>query len=242
MRHSIIVRSLLPALSLSLLVAVAGPGCSTPFNCPPGYTVWVCEFSIGKPNTCGTISTAKQQFTCATERIAAAQQVENYFANDVLYGMTCTSTGFQRYPPQAAHIKVQDLPSCLVTTDDDPCVSCAKTSCCADYQACFADANCTCLVACLSHGGTVAACTASDGCGSPSAVSISATACLDTDCPAQCVNPGGMCPPMTSGSGSSSSSTGGPTCTPGPTGSGQACLSDGDCASCVCNPQTMTCN
>jgi hypothetical protein len=51
----------------------------------------------------------------------------------------------------------------------------------------------------------------------------------------------GMCAPMTSGS-SSSSSSGAPTCTPGPTGAGEACFSDGDCASCVCDTQTTTCH
>jgi hypothetical protein len=45
------------------------------------------------------------------------------------------------------------------------------------------------------------------------------------------------------GTGSSSSSgSAGTACTPGTFGPGESCFSDGDCTSCACNTQTMTCD
>lgn len=237
----------------SVFAAASVPGCSpVKTYCIGGDTAWTCRFP---PTDC---LNAYDVTVCAgslAEALFKASDKAIRKYNNLKH--TPVSTGcFNNNETSFVDLSISPPlmpqgapPACDANGTDDACVTCAKASCCADYQSCFADANCTCLVDCLAQGGTVAACTAADGCGGASAVSVSATTCLDAACPAQCVNAGGMapgmCPPMGTGSSSSSSSassTGGPTCTPGPTGSGQACISDGDCASCVCDPQTMTCN
>jgi hypothetical protein len=52
----------------------------------------------------------------------------------------------------------------------------------------------------------------------------------------------GMCSGSSTSSSSSSSSGGTTACTPGMTGPGEPCFSDGDCTTCRCNPQTMACD
>jgi hypothetical protein len=160
-------------------------------------------------------------------------------------GTTCTDTGKTRDYGQSAEPRFmpQTIPGgCGADPGDDACVVCAKAACCADYQACAADLNCSCLVGCLYQGNSVATCTATDNCGPFSPVATSTTACLVASCSAQCVDTGGvgstMCPEATSGAGGGPPA---PLCTPGPTGSGEPCFSDGDCASCICSMQTMTC-
>jgi hypothetical protein len=147
-----------------------------------------------------------------------------------------------------ASLKPQDLPSCLVTTDDDPCVSCAKTSCCDAYQACFNDPVCSCLVSCLYLGNSTATCTSAAWCGSPSLVTESTTTCLTAACPTACPGVGsmfaGLCVDSTGGAGGGGGSTGTtpPSCTPGTVLTGNSCSSDGDCESCYCDPTTMLCD
>jgi hypothetical protein len=145
----------------------------------------------------------------------------------------------------------EDLPSCDPTSGDNACVACAKASCCSDYQACSNDANCLCWVSCKAGGGTDTSCASSSQCGTLDAVSSSAAACLDANCAAECGTmttgaAGGCTCPSDMGSssngGASASSSGSTsTCTPGSSGPGESCFSDGDCTSCECDPQTMTC-
>jgi hypothetical protein len=142
---------------------------------------------------------------------------------------------------------VDDFPSCSANAADDACVSCAKASCCGEYQACSSDATCLCWVGCKYGGNSDAICAQPANCGALDAVTSAAASCLDANCPSECATMAtmaGACNCGTSGTSSSSSSGGttGPSCTPGSFGSGEACSSNADCSSCVCSPQTMTCD
>lgn len=236
-------------LSLLLSLSAVGiPGCGNPYatNCSEGQSTWQCSI---KSTPCHM---TEVNFVCASDMQSAiaaanAKAVSTLKLKDQdIVGTTCTDTGSTRAPAQSVAPKrmPEDLPGCDADPADDACVSCAKTACCAAYQACSGDLNCSCLVGCLYQGNSVAACTSMDNCGAASAISVTTAACLDTSCAGACANPGGMgsamCPPDTSSS--SSGAGAGPSCTSGPTGSGEACFSDGDCASCTCNTQTMTCD
>src|SRR5262249_14683603 len=102
---------------------------------------------------------------------------------------------------------MQDMPTCVVTTADSACVSCAKNSCCMEFQACFIETNCRCLVMCLGGGGTVADCTSASKCGPASSASVAMAACLSSSCPVECPDVSGMMSAMPSGGMCSSSPT-----------------------------------
>ena len=147
-------------------------------------------------------------------------------------------------PPPGSHSPPgPGLAPCVTTASDDACTVCVKGACCSDYQSCLNDAGCLCWVTCKAAGYSDTTCEQPAYCGPLDAVSSSAAACLDANCGAQC---GTMIAGSGSGScacDSSSSSSGATTsCTPGSSGPGETCFSDGDCTSCVCNTQTMTCD
>jgi hypothetical protein len=72
---------------------------------------------------------------------------------------------------------------CTTTIEDDPCVTCAKTSCCAVSLECWQDTICTCLVACRS-----VSCTAEETsqCGALDAKYEAIAACLHENCAKEC--------------------------------------------------------
>jgi hypothetical protein len=225
------------------LPALIAPGCSSR-NCGQQHS-WRCTI---KPTECHYPMVFDACGSDMAEAIANADSLAQSYllSRNPITGTTCVDNGTNTIsavpgPPYVS----QGLPSCDVTATDDACVTCAKTYCCGDYQACFQDTNCSCLVGCLYQGGTTAACTSADACGPLSEVSTSTSLCLTSACPVQCAAVGGMgpvmCPTMGTGGGTTTTGTG-TGCTPGSFASGDACSSDGDCASCSCNTQTMTCN
>lgn len=73
---------------------------------------------------------------------------------------------------------------CAPEPDDGACLTCIKSKCCDQKQACEANEDCSCLLTCLSRGGSLCAhCTAS-----PADVpAIGALLmCLGPNCGAQC--------------------------------------------------------
>ena len=236
---------------LSALATAGFPGCKlgamdiTTIHCSQGQTAWNCHIAATTCQSAYLVRCCADTMPNAIS-IADTKATNQYRLLKAPVGTMCDDTGNTSYvdsnsPPN--YMPQGDPSSCDASAADDPCLACAKLSCCGTYQACSADTNCSCLVGCLFQGGTVAACTSTDNCGPASSISNTTATCLAVACPGQCENPGGMaggmCPPMTTGS---SSSSGAPSCTPGPMVSGQSCFSDGDCASCVCNMQIMTCN
>ncbi|WP_437574555.1 hypothetical protein [Sorangium sp. So ce887] len=71
-------------------------------------------------------------------------------------------------------------------------MSCAKTSCCNEYDASAGDARCVCLVDCLAGDNPVSICTLPDNCGPADRVFTEAASCLDDACQAQCPSPGAL--------------------------------------------------
>jgi hypothetical protein len=140
--------------------------------------------------------------------------------------------------------------TCTASPDDNACTTCVKGSCCSDYQNCMNDVGCLCWVTCKAAGYTDTTCEQSGYCGPLDAVSMSAASCLDANCGAECGTmitgtggSSGSCDCGTGGSTGTGGDTGTTTaCTPGTFGPGESCFSDGDCTSCSCNTQTMTCN
>jgi hypothetical protein len=212
-------------------------------TCATGQTVWDC---IIKPTSCNMAQSLQACGANVDEAIAGANLIafRTFKPRDPIVGTTCVDTGRTKYINPT--FSTQNSPTCDVFTTDDACQVCAKTSCCTAYVACFEDLNCSCLVGCLYNGGTVAACTSAEQCGPASTVSNVTAACLSTSCPGQCASMGGMttCQGGTGGSTGTggSSGVGGSPSSCGSFGAGETCFSNGDCASCMCNQQSMTCN
>jgi hypothetical protein len=246
-------------IAVSLLV-IGIPGCDMGYvPCPKGTTVWTCDV---KPTECHYPYTNHRGF-CASSMADAIQQANLDAINQLklkdqaVVGTTCTDTGATKrlpgfdgpnsVPPKLAMISTLDPPSCDPFDGDDVCTACAKSSCCAQYQACATDTNCACVAVCLYQGVPAATCTSVDSCGAPSGVTLAAGACLHASCPSACTTSAGtgtsMCPGMSSSS--SSSGGGGATtttsCTPGGGMANDACVSDDNCASCNCDPQLKVC-
>ncbi|WP_437600549.1 hypothetical protein WMF28_03130 [Sorangium sp. So ce590] len=108
----------------------------------------------------------------------------------VLRHKGCRDTGTPYPQDVQPELTVQRL--CDAAPEDDECASCAKTSCCSEYDACAGDANCVCLVDCLSDGNALSVCTLPESCGSADQVSTDAASCLDDACPAQCPSLGAL--------------------------------------------------
>lgn len=232
---------------LLLLQGATAPGCKSAYECPAGLEHFSCALTATPKASCQAVcgdagAPPAGWVVCASNENDAASLTSAHFIAspwDVqiryCYSLAGAPVGF----------KPQTVPSCEASETDNACVVCAKDFCCDLYQACAGDAVCLCWVGCKYAGNADAVCAQPDNCGPLDGVSASAAACLDAHCPSAC---GGMetmagaC--MCGGStsiGSSSGGGAGPSCTPGPTGSGEPCFSDGDCASCLCNTQTMTC-
>ena len=124
-----------------------------------------------------------------------------------------------------------------VVTDNE-CVACVKQACCSDYEACFQDPQCSCWVSCKGAGNDDQYCEQAAACGALEGVASSAAACLDANCGAQC---GTMEITSPCSCGSSSSSSGGTTCTGGVGMAGDFCFSNDDCQSCNCDTAQSTC-
>jgi hypothetical protein len=77
---------------------------------------------------------------------------------------------------------------CTPVTGDDPCVTCAKASCCTESLSCFGDPSCDCIVRCRTDtAGTVESCSAVSQCNaSPNATYAAEIACLTKNCAAEC--------------------------------------------------------
>jgi hypothetical protein len=101
---------------------------------------------------------------------------------------------------------VQPL-SCDPAPGDDACHACAKASCCSEYSACVGDANCACLVDCLSNGKAASVCTRPENCGPVDGAFAATAACLDSACQAPCPTPGSLAGASTSSSTDPSTST-----------------------------------
>jgi hypothetical protein len=240
---------------LWVLASVPITGCSaTNIPCSKGQTVWTCTIQ-GTP--CHYPYINPYGFCAANEQDAIVQANTDALAHlkpkdQNIVGTTCTNTGKTSMPwhppvgPQGVPLRPQNMPSCVADPSDNACVACAKAACCGAYQACYSDTNCSCLVGCLYQGNSAAACTSTDNCGPPSAVSLSTAVCLDTTCATECTSAGSMgssmCPDMTGTGSGTGSSSGGPSCTPGPTPPAGSCFQDTDCQSCSCDMQTMSCN
>jgi len=215
--------------------------------CDPGQTTWNCTVL---PTACHM---AYITYPCASN---LQEAIDNANSNAIytlklqdqnVVGTTCIDTGSTRIhgefdKPKYTTQTTPPPPSCDAAPEDDACVVCAKTYCCAAYQACFEDTNCTCLVNCLYGGGTPESCAAADSCGAPDGVSISTAMCLNGTCTKACMTMGSMCGSSSSSSSSSGGGGGPPPCIPGPRGPTEMCFSDSDCASCVCDIQAQICN
>ena len=77
---------------------------------------------------------------------------------------------------------------CGPVTGDDPCVACAKASCCTESLSCFDDTACSCLVGCrTATGDTAAICSGAGQCGAATDAAYDAmTSCLQAHCAAEC--------------------------------------------------------
>jgi hypothetical protein len=236
LRHSLAL-----LLILFVLGVTGASGCDNQQTCPPGQTYWTCHL----PPLSGCI--AQNADNCAANNANAVANAKTMAVNAGAVvpsniNINCTTNDQTTYytPQPLAPYKPQGGGgACDVSSADDACMACVKEFCCGDYQACPMDTNCSCLVGCLYEGGTLSSCATENGCGPPSDVSIATSACLSGGCPA-CASMGdmasGMCAQPTGvgvGVGAGGGST--PACTPGSAGAGEACLSDADCASCVCN-------
>jgi hypothetical protein len=246
------VRFVLVALTFALsLVAWGGCDANLGSCIAPNWTYY-CQVELKASPACmvSCTSTAPEydeHQVCTLNAATAAALTIQFYA-----GIGQMVTAFERPCYSALNVRQkapglhpEDAPSCDVTGADNACVACAKASCCGDYQACLGDTACLCWVSCKAGGGTDTTCAAPAACGALNAVSSSAAACLDAHCASEC----GTMTTSTSTTCSCASTTppptnsgGTPHCTPGSTGSGEACFSNGDCASCVCNPQSMTCD
>jgi hypothetical protein len=253
MRRAWALSVFVPALAM-----MPAGGCnSTSVTCPDGETVWDCTV----PPQSGRL--AVPLHACASNMASAIDQanwkLHTGCGDPSTTGTTCnplSTTSYTPYPhePTQRHkfpISHEDPPpSCDFDSADDACLSCVKSACCAAYQACYGDANCSCLVGCLYSGGSLTSCTSADGCGSPSAVTVSSAECLSSTCSASCSNLGSMnnaaCGGVTGTGGSGAGGGGGlPTggCVPG-TGmqlAGNPCSSDADCESCFCSTTSFLC-
>lgn len=188
-------------------------GCSnlTKLNqCPEGTTSWACEAIIYWKSNCTCNPKHDVEPFCDTNLDGAEKQARVYFEQQKFRGsnvfsVNCTDTG-SRYPQSIEPKRTAQTippPSCDTMASDDACRQCAKTYCCAEYQACLEDSNCTCLIDCLYNGNTVDLCTMPDSCGPPTDVSISTAACLSGYCQSSCTS-ACKCDGSTSGSGGGS--------------------------------------
>jgi hypothetical protein len=235
---------------VSMAVAAAVAGCNNPLQntsvpmlqrCAAGQTVWNCTIQ-------STDCYMSQLFqTCAVDKasaVDAANAIATYAIKpkNPIMGTSCVDTLETEYIIPS--IRPQGEPTCIITTDDNTCQTCAKGTCCNQYVACFDDINCSCMVSCLYDGLPAATCTSMDACGSLSAASINMASCIGASCSTPCVTMGGMLAGTSTcdGAGGGSSSTGtGTSCTPGANLAGNSCYSDADCESCYCNTTTMLC-
>jgi len=76
--------------------------------------------------------------------------------------------------------------SCQLIPQDDGCISCAKTYCCTESQACDAADRCQSLMRCARHPAPFAECVSDDLVGPPDAAYRATRACLSAHCPAVC--------------------------------------------------------
>jgi hypothetical protein len=248
MRWIIVIRSGLLIALLLAAGATSSGGCG-PLQCPEGMLLYTCEAIMFTNSACGCGSGQKTVFDseCGLSTTDAETRASGYFRSKYpgwrVFTVNCTSTGQAQTLSVEPSLMAQGPPSCSPSTDDNACVLCMKASCCGQLEACLNDSNCVCWVGCKYAGNTDAECSQTAYCGALDDVSSAAAVCLDTQCPEEC---GTMettsCGCGGSGSGGGSGSSGGPSCTPGSFGPGDTCFSDGDCASCMCNLQTMTCN
>lgn len=224
-------------------VAVVVPGCSDRVPCDPGQVAWLCN--IPPTAGCNAFLVKDCGATKADALVAAipkAIAMQPTLAGVLTHVDVCTPLNSTSYDPNPDTMGFP--PSCDASAGDTACVACAKAFCCGDYQACPMDTNCSCLVGCLYMGGTLSTCATENGCGPPSDVSIATSACLSGGCPAcasmgdmasgMCAQPTGVGVGVSTGTGAGGGSST-PACTPGSAGAGESCLSDADCASCVCN-------
>jgi hypothetical protein len=166
--------------------------------CGAGETVWVCTAPPARTltycyNACAVKVCASDETSALAAGIPAAKTACSLPVTPS--DTQCFDQHTTSYYPgtRAPPIMSQTNPSCLVTDGDDACVVCAMNACCADYNACAADMNCSCLVGCLYQGNSISTCTTD--CGAPDSVSVSTAACLNASCPSQCANPGAWAAP-----------------------------------------------
>ena len=80
---------------------------------------------------------------------------------------------------------VLDVPAaCQPSTDESPCVVCAKERCCDLLSPCLQDVTCSCYVECFINTGGTTSC--SPACGPPNGLTADLETCRQEQCPGQC--------------------------------------------------------
>jgi hypothetical protein len=189
-KRSVLVRSLPLLLPLSLLLAAAIPGCDDPLKepCPnPGETYWLCTIAAEVSGCDCRMERDYTEWACATNAEKAYEVaslvVEARMEVWRVRNKGCVDTGSRH--PQAIQpkFKAQDFSGCPATSGDDACVTCAKSACCSQYQACTSDANCLCWIGCKAGGSADDVCAMPGNCGPLDSIALSTAACLNASCP-----------------------------------------------------------
>lgn len=153
-------------------------------ECDAGQVRWRCTIL---PTACHM---AYINYTCAsdvTEAIVKANKDAVFtlkLQDQNIVGTTCEQYTGPKSQPQS-----EPPASCDAAPSDNACVTCAKASCCSDYQACVEDGTCVCWVYCKTAGNTDEICSSQEQCGPANDFSASMVTCLFGSCQAQCAEP-----------------------------------------------------
>jgi hypothetical protein len=136
-------------------------------------------FCLSTVSACGIGDPCKWKRTSAPD-----DPVIRWECVDPVTGAT-TSAPSQVVP--TVSIEMVDAGACVGDSDDDPCITCAKSSCCDATLACSTDAACMCLLSCTATGGEMGACSAASQCdAAPDAVYTTEAACIAAHCAGAC--------------------------------------------------------
>lgn len=225
------------ALALALIAAVLAilPGCPANPNpgCPlQGQQSYECTLSLARSDSMGMYCHGQHTLLpfCAWSADDASNQAETQAQAQgglppdlhVILRPSCSPYG-PKYMAQA-------LP--CDAASDNPCIGCAKRSCCTEFTACSSDKNCSCIAACLAMSPVSNACVSA--CGTAGPVASALAQCFQQSCVSACnAGPGPGSMPMTC----SEMDAGAPDpCAPSPTD--VACEA---CAKSNCCPMVTAC-
>ncbi len=171
-------------LLITLMVPVVGCFIPETKGCDDGQIRWQCTVL---PTACHMAYVNYQCAADVTEAIAKANADAIFTLkpqDQNIVGTTCKEYTGPTPQPQ------NDPPSsCGAAPSDNACVTCAKASCCSDYQACEQDGTCVCWVYCKTAGNTDEFCSSQEQCGPANNVSAPIVTCLFGSCQAQCAEP-----------------------------------------------------